>query len=172
MTPQKKTILIISGAIVLIGGGIAAYHFFSKKPNTGEEKSDKAKLKELEQKIKDIEKSGGGVGSVSTDEYSATNPIPGSQILKTGNKGRRIAVWQALLNFYKGEKLKIDGEFGQLTRVASIKHGYCNAFTDCEIDINEFVSLLEKTKDDTSFKQLYSPKTNNDLKTVYQKYSS
>jgi len=165
MTPQTKNIIIIGSSILLIGAGIGAYYLFFK------DKEDST-IPDLDKLAKDLGKKGGGLGEVDESEYSKNNLIPGSQILKTGASGRKIAVLQALLNHYKGEKLVIDGDFGAKTRDALIKHRYCNKLTACEMTITEFLTLFKRTETDPTFKQTYSPNVNAAMKAVYEKYSS
>lgn len=177
MTPKTKNIIIIVSSLSLVAAAIGTYLYFSKK--------DDAELTgKGESGIKDIEKQGGGLGNVDESEYSKTNAVPGTKVLKIGEKGRKVAVLQALLNHYKDEKLVIDGDFGDKTRAALYKNGYLTCGTTaqklalslvhtiCEMPLTDFESLLKKTITDPTFIKLYHPKTNAQMKAVYEKYSS
>lgn len=167
---NKKTIIITISSIALVGAGIGTYFYFrNKSKNDG----DSA----IEDAVKDAEKSGGAFGEVDESEYSAKNKVQGDKELKFGSKGRKVAMLQALLNYYYGQKIKIDGAFGQQVRVALTNAGWkfrrCIASAEaCKVTPSEFVEMLKKTKGDTTFKNRYNPKTNSAIKAVYNKYSS
>jgi len=145
-------------AMVILSVGLFVWFTYFNKPSTGG--------------------SGGGTNTGNTDTVVPPPPntpstaIPGTRVLKYGTAGRKVAVLQALLNHYKGENLKIDGDFRYNTSQALIRNGYCTSTGSCEMSLTDFVSLLELSANDNSFKTKYSPNTNADMKAVYAKYSS
>lgn len=170
---NKKALIITLSSVALLGAGIGLFVYFKNKKDA--ESSD-GQL--TDQQIKDLIKAatqqGGAVGDADNTEYSAKDKMVGDVVLKVGSKGRRVAMLQALLNHYKGGKLKIDGVFGNDTRLELLKNKYfsCAVPTMCEVGMDDFLALLKRTESDKTFSQKYSPNKNNDMKAVYDKYSS
>lgn len=167
---QKQIILIVSGGILLTAAGIGAYHlWFKDKTNSN---SDLDKLQ------KDLGNTGGEVAKPSQDEYSSNikqaGSYKGGSAIAVGDEGRKVALTQALLNHYENAGLKIDGLFGNATRLALLKSGFvrCTVAATCEISMADLNKYLTKTKTDSTFNKNYSVSTNKQMKAVYDKYSS
>lgn len=171
---KTNKIIIIVSSVLLAGAGVGTFLYFRNKNKSESEKSDKETKEELEKLRKELESLGGSLGEPDESEYSAKDKISGSSNLKIGAKGRRVAMLQAILNYYEGESLKIDGAFGDKTRWALIKNGFptCSVAKYCEVTDKEFTEMLKQTKGDKNFFKKYNYKTNPDIKSVWGKYSS
>ena len=188
----KTKIIIGSIAVLVVGVGIGVgLHYYNKakkekeQENETETDDDEPTAAELKKLIADMAKAGGEKANPDGTETSILNPLAGANVLKIGAKGRKVAMLQALLNHYKGAKLKIDGDFGDKTREAVYNTGNLscattlqklslgiNAANTCGVSAVEFLALLNKTKTDPTFTQKYASNKNNDMKAVYEKYSS
>lgn len=187
---NKKALIITIGAVLLVGiGAGVAIHYYNKnkkeKEGETETEDDEPTAKELKDLIDEMAKAGGSKGNPDATETSILNPLEGDNVLKIGSNGRKVAMLQALLNHYTGAKLKIDGNFGDKTREAVYKTGNLscattlqkaslgfNAAKTCGVSAADFLSLLNRTKTDPTFAQKYASNRNNDMKAVYEKYSS
>jgi len=163
-----KTTIIAISSLLLIGAGVGTFMYFKRK------KESELESEEYGASEKEVDKIGGELGQPDETEYSSKNKITGTKTLKSGRKGRKVALLQALLNHYKGQKLKIDGVFGEKTRYALMRNGFplCASARTCEVTTIEFLDLLKKSKNDKSFKKQYNINTNSDMKAVWDKYSS
>lgn len=167
---KKQIILIISGGILLTAAGIGAYHLWFKDKTHSNSDLDKLQ--------KDLGNTGGEVAKPSQDEYSSNikqaGSYKGGSAIAVGDEGRKVALMQALLNHYENAGLKIDGLFGNATRLALLKSGFvrCTVAATCEISMADLNKYLTKTKTDSTFNKNYSVTTNKQMKAVYDKYSS
>src|SRR3989304_9129645 len=155
---NKKAIIITVSSLLLLAAGVGAFFYFrnkNKDESNTSDTTDKGDSGLTADQVKDLidkaTKEGGALGTVDESEYSSKNPIAGHKQLKFGNKGRNIAMLQALLNHYYGRGIAIDGAFGNQTRNALIGVGFkfrrcVPSATACEVLSTEFVEMLNKTK--------------------------
>ena len=146
---NKKAIIITVSSLLLLGAGVGTFMYFRNK-RKGEDESQREEYGETEEVMKDL---GGALGQPDSTEYSEKEKVSGSTQLKFGKKGRRIAILQALLNHYEGQNLKIDGAFGDATRMSLLRSGFpmCAVASQCEVTATEFLDMAKQSKKDPSF---------------------
>jgi len=165
---NKKTIIITASSIALLGAGIGLFLYFKNKENKRESAQEEKEYGATKDVIDEV---GGAVGSVDESEYSAKTLMEGASFpLKVGSKGKKVAILQAMLNEVEGQKLTIDGVFGNDTRYALLKSGFlkCGVATYCEVTSFAFGELANKIKDKKSFANKYA----SSFKKVASQYSS
>lgn len=140
---NKKLIIGIAIGVVLIGAASGiGYYYYNKNKKKGSGGSDDTK-------------GGGGTSSggsdtPTTEERSSSEKLPSDAIIKIGSKGRKVAMYQAWLNWKYGAGLTIDGKFGDSMMKAIRKYlsSTCGVSvagvgdTDCRIDNNYKVNQL------------------------------
>lgn len=168
---NKKAIIITVSSILLVGAGIGTFVYFRNKKKKKEAAARGGDSTPTAEEVKDM---GGAMGEPDETEYTISQKISGDKELKFGAKGRRVALLQALLNHLEGQSLKIDGAFGNQTRMALLKSGFpmCAIASQCDVTDIEFLEMMKEAKKDKSFFKKYNYKTNSEIKSVWDKYSS
>jgi len=166
---NKKTIIIAVSSLALVGAGVGTYFYFRNKNK--ESKQDSEETEDYGATKDFIDEVGGVVSGADDSEYSTKEKMAGDNFpLKVSDKGRRVAILQAMLNEVEGKDLEVDGVFGNDTRFALLKSGFlkCGVAKYCEVSAYAFGGLSNKIKDKKKFTNKYA----NSFKKVASIYSS
>lgn len=105
MANKKLIVGIIVGVVVVGTAAGIGYYYYNKNKNKGGNGGGS-----------DDKKGGGGSTSGSdtptTEERSSSEKLPSDTVVKIGSKGRKVAMYQAWLNWKHGAGLTVDGKFG------------------------------------------------------------
>lgn len=94
--------------------------------------------------------SSSGSDTPTSEEQSTIDKLPSDTVIKIGSKGRKVAMYQAWLNWKYGAGLTVDGRFGDSLMKAARKHldSTCGLSvksigdTECRLDNNYKVNKL------------------------------
>jgi hypothetical protein len=119
---KGKTIAVIVGGLVVLGGGIAAYFLFFNKDANGQtffkRKKAEADAKKLNDELAKEDK------AKETGQPYTSPPAPSGFPIASGNRGAEVKRLQSALNKNFGKSLKADGAFGTKTLAALREIGY------------------------------------------------
>ncbi len=148
MERQTKIIIGIIAGVVVVGTGVGIgiyYHNKKKKGGGGSSGNESNETK------------GGGVGTSgdapTSEEITSNQKLKGNDTtIKIGSYGKKVAMYQAWLNWKYGANLNIDGKFGDAMMKAVRKYldSTCGLSvagvgdTQCRLDNNYKVNQLVK----------------------------
>ena len=155
---KKSVIGIIIGVTTLIAG-ISIYYFgfanneeFSDTDISSDESNNQNDTTNID----------------AEDKPSTQKIMPTDTKLEVGRKGKRVALLQALFNYFDNAKIKIDGIYGQKTREAVRNHfGRLSYPLGNSIEYDDFIGLVKKGG--SNFRK-WALK-NQELQNAYKKYS-
>lgn len=148
MERQTKIIIGIIAGVLVIGTGVGIGIYYHKKNKKGGGKGG-----DNNNETKDG--SGGGTsGDVPTSDEIVSNQKlkPNDTTIKLGSYGKKVAMYQAWLNWKYGANLTVDGKFGDAMMKAVRKYVFptCGISvggvgdTECRLDNNYKINQLVK----------------------------
>lgn len=172
MANKKLIIGIVVGVVVIGAASGIGYYYYNKNKKKGSDGSS------------DDTKGGGGTSSGGTDTPTTEERSSGEKIssndtiIKIGSYGKKVAMYQAWLNWKYGANLTVDGKFGDAMMKAVRKHlsSTCGVSvvgvgdTECRIDNNYKVNKLftEALKNPEYMKYLKADKGAQKVFSIYK----